>query len=136
MATASSLNSRTCSAPESCRNSPSLKTQENSRTYEVTAPKRPKQDNGKPLPTKYRQLQEGVLIFEPTLVQKAQIALGHRIKISVTQKFQHNPGHIDVSARMDVTEQNQFDPGDKIAPGLEHQIAPNPGKVTHVQGEN
>ena len=98
-------------------------------------PQRPKQANGQPLPTKYRQLHEGVLIFELSAIQRAKIALGFNIKVSVTQKFQHKPGHIDVAARIDVTEQNQFQPGDKIAPGLEHQIVSQPGKV-HVGGKN
>ena len=77
-------------------------------------PQRPKRENGQPLPTKYKQLQQGVLIFELTKAQRAKILLGYNVKVSVAQKFQHNPGHIEVAARLDVTEQNQFAPGDRI----------------------
>lgn len=60
--------------------------------------------SGKPLPTKYRFTQAGVLMFQPTLADRAKIALGFGIRLRVEQVFQHNPGQIEVSARWDLVE--------------------------------
>ena len=42
---------------------------------------------GRVLPTRFRFTKHGVLIFTPTLADRAKIALGYNIKVSVTQRL-------------------------------------------------
>lgn len=72
------------------------------------------QPGDRPLPVKHRIAKHGVLIFELTKEQRAKLVLGYNVQISVSQFFQHNPGHVEVSARLDVTTQTGFKPEDRI----------------------
>jgi len=74
------------------------------------------QPNDRPLPKKHRFGREGVLVFKLTASQRAKIALGYNVRVSVTQHFERNPGDIQVATRIDVTTQTEFDAGDRIAP--------------------
>lgn len=72
-------------------------------------PNRPNTDaGGKPMPVKMRFLKQGVMIFQPTMAERAKIAMGFNIKVSVNMALQHNPGVVQVESRMDVTKQNDF----------------------------
>lgn len=85
---------------------------------------RPSQKNlGTPLPTRMRFLKQGVFIFKPTPGERAKIALGFNIKVSVTQNMEHNPGRVTGSVTWDVTEQSEFQEGDRI------KVLPEPHKV-------
>jgi hypothetical protein len=63
-----------------------------------------------------RFLKQGIMIFELTAAQRAKLVLGYNVKVTVNLAMQHNPGVVDVEAQLDVTEQNQFKPGDQLKP--------------------
>lgn len=63
-----------------------------------------KTTTGRILPVKPRAMQAGVLIYQPTAADKVKIAMGYAVSVHVQQVFQHNPGHIEVSVRWEVTE--------------------------------
>jgi hypothetical protein len=71
---------------------------------------------GKPLPTRFRSVQAGILFIQPTLADKAKIALGYGIRIRVHQRFQHNPGVIDMSSDWEVVPQQADKTMPKVAP--------------------
>ena len=90
-------------------------------------PNRPNADtSGKPLPIKMRYMKQGVMIFVPTALERAKIAMGFNIKVSVNQAMQHNPGVVQVESRMDLTKQTDF----SDAPTLQHmQVEPVVNKI-------
>jgi hypothetical protein len=54
---------------------------------------------------KFRFLKPGVLIFKPTVAERAKLALGYCIRVDVLMKFQHNPGITAVRSAWRPTEQ-------------------------------
>lgn len=63
---------------------------------------------GTKVPTKFRFMKKGVLIFTPTKLERAQLALGYNIRVHVDMKMQHNCGEVQIASRMDLTEQTDF----------------------------
>jgi hypothetical protein len=54
---------------------------------------------------KFRFLKPGVLIFKPSAVERAKLALGYSIRVDVLMKMQHNPGVVAVRSAWRPTEQ-------------------------------
>ena len=91
-------------------------------------------NTGTPLPTKYRFLKQGVFIFKPTPGERAKIALGFNIKVSVTQEMEHNPGRVTGGVTWDVTEQSEFQEGDRIRVLPEQHKIENQGASPEPKG--
>lgn len=90
---------------------------------------------GTPLPPKYRFLKRGTMIFELTKQQRAKLLLGYNVQITVDMRMEHNPGRVDVSQRIDVTEQVGFAPGSELSVMKESitVVAPDQEKKEEAQ---
>lgn len=78
-------------------------------------PKRIKRE-GRAMPVKHPFMKLGILKFKPTLADRAKIAAGYAIEVSIQMNMQHNCGQVEVASTWRVTEYDDVKGMDTLKP--------------------